>query len=141
MQTVLIVDDIIYGSLWCIMRWITVKTVGYNSGRHQNLMLNPPVLVVSGVHVAHLGDHVEFRGGSRVNKGALTTLPTPKPKMHIVFLKFCHFFAHNIQIQQPSSDAWTYLVVHWPQYQGRLLYCPLPRSDIPILHTIHRRTT
>jgi hypothetical protein len=70
MQTFLIVDS---GSL---MWWITtVENVKYNSGRHQNLMLNPQVSVVSGVHMAFSGEargvHVGLTWG-QLEEGPVT---------------------------------------------------------------------
>jgi hypothetical protein len=103
------------------MGWITVENVIYNSGRHQNLMLNPPVSVVSGVHVAFLGDHVGSRWGWRVNKGALRTLQPQYPKIQSISLMPCNslptIYWFKGQFQMPG----TYLVLHCPHYQGQLL--------------------
>ncbi len=78
-----------------------METVGYKGEKHLNLMLNPPVLVVSGVHVAHLGYHMDVgsRRGLTCQQGGPDN-PT-NPKIHTIILKFCQFFAHNIQAQQP----------------------------------------
>jgi hypothetical protein len=75
----------------------------------QHLMLNPPVLVVLGAHVAFMGLPRGLQGDPRVNMGALRTLQLQNPKIQSIILRFCNFFANHIQAQQPFSDAWNIL--------------------------------